>query len=187
MQAQASGAKVLGFANSGQDMENAVKQAREFGLRMRLVPLLSLIMDVHSVGLEQMQGVQFSDAFYWDLNDATRAWSKRFFAAEKHMPTALQVDAYRAMWHYLEAIKAVGSTEGRAVVQQMEHAPIQDVLGNGGTIREDGRVIRDLYYVDVKSPTESKYSWDYYRVIHDIPAAEIYRPVNESECPLVDK
>ena len=185
VQAQASGAQVLGFANSGQDMENAVKQAREFGLHLRLVPLLTLIMDVHSVGLEQMQGVRFADPFYWDTNDATRTWSKRFFAAEKHMPTALQVDAYRAMWHYLEAIKATETTEGRAVVRQMEKAPIKDVLGNGGTIREDGRVIRDLHYVEVKSPAESKYPWDYYRVIRDIPAAQIYRPLSESECPLV--
>lgn len=187
VQAQASGAQVLGFANSGQDMENAVKQAREFGLKLRLVPLLGLIMDVHSVGLDEMQGVRFSDAFYWDLNDATRAWSKRFFEKEKHMPTALQVDAYRAMWHYLQAIKETETTEGRAVVAKMEQMPIKDVLGDGGWIRGDGRVIRDLHYVEVKSPAESKYPWDYYRVIRDIPADQIYRPLSESECPLVRK
>lgn len=174
------------FADSGQDMENAVKQAREFDLKMRLVPMLMLmlIMDVHSVGLASMQGTRFVDVFYWDMNDRTRAWSKRFFEAEKHMPTALQVDAYRAMLHYLEAIKAAGTTEAKAVVRQMKKDPIQDVLGDGGTIREDGRIIRDMHYFEVKSPSESKHPWDYYRLIHDIPAAQIYRPLGESECPL---
>jgi branched-chain amino acid transport system substrate-binding protein len=187
IQAQASGAQVLGFANSGQDMENAVKQSREFGVKMRLVPLLMLIMDVHSVGLEAMQGTRFADVFYWNTNDLTRAWSKRFFAAENHMPTALQVDAYRAMLHYLKAIKAAGTTEGKAVVQQMKKDPIKDVLGDGGTIREDGRVIRDMHYFEVKSPAESKFEWDYYRLIREIPASQIYRPLSESECPLVEK
>jgi branched-chain amino acid transport system substrate-binding protein len=187
VQAQASGAQVLVFANSGQDMENAVKQAREFGLQMRLVPLLMLIMDVHSVGLDAMHGTRFADVFYWDLNDVTRAWSKRFFDAEQHMPTALQVDAYRGMLHYLQAIKAAGTTEAQAVVRQMKKDPIKDVLGDGGTIREDGRVIRDMHYFEVKSAAESRYPWDYYRLIRDIPAALIYRPLSESECPLVEK
>jgi branched-chain amino acid transport system substrate-binding protein len=185
LQAQTSGAQVLVFADSGQDMENAVKQAREFGLQMRLVPLLMLIMDVHSVGLASMQGTRFADVFYWDMNDQTRAWSKRFFEAEKHMPTALQVDAYRAMLHYLRAIKAADTTEAKAVVRQMKKDPIRDVLGEGGTIREDGRVIRDMHYFEVKSPSESKYPWDYYRLIRDIPAAQVYRPLGDSECPLV--
>lgn len=187
VQAGASGAQVLAFADAGQDMENAVKQAREFGVKMRLTPLLMLIMDVHSVGLEQAQGARFSDSFYWDLNDKTRAWSKRFFEAEHHMPTAWQVDGYRAMWHYLSAIKVAGTTDALAVVRQMKQDPIKDVLGDGGTIREDGRVIRDLHYVEVKSPADSKYPWDYYHVTRDIPAADIYRPLNESECPLVKK
>ncbi|HEY0184049.1 MAG TPA: ABC transporter substrate-binding protein [Rhodopila sp.] len=187
LQAQASGAQVLGFANSGQDMENAIKQAHEFGLKMRMVPLLMLIMDVHSVGLDAMQGTRFADAFYWDLNDKTRAWSKRFFEAEKHMPTALQVDAYRAMWHYLSAVRASGTTDGKIVVQQMKQDPIRDVLGDGGTIREDGRVIRDMHYFEVKAPAQSEYEWDYYRLIRDIPASEVYRPLSESECPLVKK
>jgi branched-chain amino acid transport system substrate-binding protein len=185
LQARASDAQVLVFANSAQDMENAVKQAREFGLQMRLVPLLMLIMDVDSVGLSAMQGTRFADVFYWDMNDLTRTWSKRFFAAEKHMPTALQVDAYRAMLHYLQAIRDAGTTEAKAVVREMKKDPIKDVLGDGGTIREDGRVIRDMHYFEVKSPTESKYPWDYYRLIRDIPAAQIYRPLGESECPLV--
>ncbi len=185
LQAQASGAQVLMFANSGQDMENAVKQAREFDLKMHLVPLLMLIMDVHSDGLAAMQGTRFADVFYWDLNDQTRAWSKRFFAAEHHMPTALQVDAYRAMLHYLQAIKEAGTTEAKTVVRQMKKDPIKDVLGDGGTIREDGRVIRDMYYFQVKSPAESKYPWDYYRLLHEVPAADIYRPLSDSECPLV--
>jgi branched-chain amino acid transport system substrate-binding protein len=185
LQAQASGAQVLVFADSAQDMENAVKQAREFGLQMRLVPLLMLIMDVNSVGLNAMQGTRFADVFYWDMNDQTRAWSKRFFEAERHMPTALQVDAYRAMLHYLQAIREAGTTEAKAVVRQMKKDPIKDVLGDGGTVREDGRVIRDMYYFEVKSPTESKYPWDYYRLIRDVPAAQIYHPLNESECSLV--
>jgi branched-chain amino acid transport system substrate-binding protein len=185
LQAQASGAQVLLFADSGQDMENAVKQAREFGLHIRLVPLLMLIMDVQSDGLEAMQGTRFADVFYWDMNERTRAWSKRFFEAEKHMPTALQVDAYRAMLHYLGAIKTLGTTEAKGVVRQMKKDPIKDILGDGGTIREDGRVIRDMGYFEVKSPSESKYPWDYYRLLHTIPADQIYRPLGQSECPLV--
>ena len=185
LQAKASGAKVLIFADSGQDMENAVKQAREFGLDMRLVPLLMLIMDVHSVGLDAMHGTRFADVFYWDSNAKNRAWAERFFAAEKHMPTALQVDAYRAMLHYLGAIRNAGTTEAKAVVRQMKLDPIQDVLGDGGTIREDGRVIRDMGYFEVKSAGESQYPWDYYRLLHTIPADKIYRPVAESECPLL--
>jgi branched-chain amino acid transport system substrate-binding protein len=187
LQARASGADVLGFANSGQDMENAVKQAHEFGVQMRLVPLLMLIMDVHSIGLDSMKGTRFADVFYWDTNDLTRAWSKRFFEAEQHMPTALQVDAYRGMLHYLKAIKAVGTTEAQVVMHQMKREPIKDVMGDGGTIREDGRVIRDLHYYEVKSPSESKQEWDYYRLIRNIPAAQVYRPLSESECPLVKK
>ena len=185
IQAQASGAQVLVFADSGQDMENAVKQAQEFGVKMRLVPLLMLIMDVHSVGLDAMHGTRFADVFYWDSNDKNRAWSKRFFEAEHHMPTALQVDAYRATIHYLQAIQAAGTTEAGAVVRQMKKDSIHDVLGDGGTIREDGRVIRDMHYYEVKSSAESKYPWDYYRLIRDIPASQIYRPLSESECPLV--
>ncbi len=187
VQAVASGAQVLGFANSGQDMENAVKQAHEFGVKMRLAPLLMLIMDVHSVGLEVAQGVRFSDSFYWDLNDRTRSWSKRFFEAEHHMPTAWQVDAYRSVWHYLTAIKETGSTVALAVVQRMKQDPISDVLGDGGKIREDGRVLRDLYYVEVKSPAESKYPWDYYKVLRTLPAHDVYRPLKESDCPFVAK
>ena len=187
LQARASGAQVLGFADAGQDMENAVKQSREFGLTMRLAPLLMLIMDVNSIGLEQAQGARFSDSFYWDVNAQTRAWSKRFFEAEHHMPTAWQVDGYRAMWHYLQAIKAAGTTDAKTVVQQMKRDPIKDVLGDGGTIREDGRVLRPLHYVEVKSPSESKYPWDYYRVIRDLPADQVYRPLSEGECPLVKK
>jgi len=185
LQAKTSGAQVLMLADSGQDMENAVKQTREFGLEMRLVPLLMLIMDVHSVGLDGMHGTRFADVFYWDMNDKSRAWSKRFFEVEKHMPTALQVDAYRAMLHYLKAITAAGTIEAKAVVRQMKKAPIQDVLGDGGTIREDGRVIRDMGYFEVKSTADSKYPWDYYRLLHMIPAAQIYRPLAESECPMV--
>lgn len=185
LQAKASGAQVLVLADSGQDMENAVKQAGEFGVDMRIVPLLMLIMDVHSVGLDGMHGTRFADVFYWDMNDKTRAWSKRFFEAEQHMPTALQVDAYRAMIHYLGAIKAAGTTEAKTVVRQMKKDPIKDVLGNGGTIRKDGRVIRDMGYFEVKAASDSKYPWDYYRLLHTIPADQIYRPLSESECPMV--
>jgi branched-chain amino acid transport system substrate-binding protein len=187
VQAAASGAQVLGFANSGRDMENAFKQTHEFGIEMRMAPLLMLIMDVHSIGLEVAQGARFSDSFYWDLNDKTRAWSKRFFEAEQHMPTAWQVDAYRSVWHYLMAIKETGSTDALTVVQRMKQDPIVDALGDGGKIRQDGRVLRDLHYVQIKSPAESKYPWDYYKVLRDIPADEIYRPLNEGGCPFVQK
>ena len=183
LQAQASGAQVLMFANSGQDMENAVKQAREFDLQMRLVPLLMLIMDVQSDGLEAMQGTRFADVFYWDMNERTRAWSKRFFDAEKHMPTALQVDAYRAMLHYLQAIKTLGTTEAKAVVRQMKKDPIKDILGDGGTIREDGRVIRDMGYFEVKTPAESRYPWDYYRLLHTNSGGQHLPPPRRERMP----
>jgi branched-chain amino acid transport system substrate-binding protein len=187
LQAKESGAQVIGFADSGQDMENAVKQAREFELPMRRVPLLALIMDVYSVGLDGLQGARFSEPYYWDLDEPSRAWAKRFFAAEQHMPTSLQVDAYRAVMHYLKAIKATGTTDAGPVMQEMKKSRIHDVLGDGGYVREDGRVIRDLHYFEVKSPAESKYPWDYYKLIRNIPADQIYRPLSESECPLVKK
>jgi branched-chain amino acid transport system substrate-binding protein len=187
LRASASGADVLAFANSSRDMENAVKQAHEFGLKMHIVPLLTLLMDIHSVGLEEMQGAHIADTSYWDTTDAMKIWAKRFLAAEGHMPTSLQVDSYRAVMHYLQAVQHAGVTEGKAVVRQMEQDPIEDSLGKGGTIRKDGRVIRDLLYLSVKSPAESKYPWDYYRVLKTIPAADIYRPLSEGGCPLVNE
>lgn len=187
LQAQSSGAKVLGLANTAGDMQNAVKQAHEFGLdrQMRVVPLFMLIMDVNGIGLAQMAGARFAEVFYWDTDDATRTWSRRFFATEKHMPTSIQVDAYRATTHYLKAVQAVGTTDAAAVIAHMKQTPIQDALGFGGTIRVDGRVLRDVHYVEVKSPADSKYDWDYYRIIRDLPADQVYRPLDKSDCGFV--
>ncbi len=187
LDARSSGAKVLGLADTAGDLQNALKQAHEFGLnqQMQLVPLFMLIVDVNSVGLEQMQGVRFAEAFYWDMDEASRAWSRRFFATERHMPTSQQVDAYRATLHYLKAVKATGTTDAATVIARMKQTPIEDVLGYGGTIRMDGRVLRDMLYVQVKSPADSKYPWDYYRVVRNLPADKLYRPLTESDCDFV--
>ena len=141
LEAQSSGAKVLGLADTAGDLQNAIKQAHEFDLdrQMQIVPLFMLIMDVNSIGLGQMQGARFAEAFYWDADDAARAWSRRFLATEKHMPTSQQVDAYRATMHYLKAVQATGTTDAGAVVARMKQTPIQDALGFGGTIRMDGQ------------------------------------------------
>ncbi|MEO6419349.1 MAG: ABC transporter substrate-binding protein [Polyangiaceae bacterium] len=192
LQAQSSKAKVVGLANAGGDTINAIKQSSEFGIvrgGQKMAGLLVFISDVHALGLKSAQGLQLTSAFYWDHDERTRAWSTRF--AEKRngkMPTMVQAGVYASVTHYLKAAAAVKDpTDGRAVVAKMKELPTDDPLFGKGTIRADGRTIHPMYLYEVKSPEESKKPWDYYKLRREIPAAEAFRPLAESECPLVKK
>ena len=189
LKAQASGAKVIGLANAGTDTTNAIKQAAEFGItpKQSLAGLLMFITDVHSLGLKATQGMYLTEGFYWDFNEETRAWSKRFFEKHKRMPTMVQAGVYSSTMHYLKAVKAAGTDEAKAVMRKMKDTPINDFFAKNGKIREDGRHVHDFYLLQVKKPQESKYPWDYYYVRQVIPAAESVMPVAQSECPLLKK
>lgn len=189
LQAQASGAKIIGLANAGADTTNAIKQAAEFGVtpKQSLAGLLMFISDVHSLGLKNTQGMYLTTGFYWDLDDDTRAWSKRFFDKQKRMPTMVQAGQYSSVLHYLRAVKAAGTDEAGKVMAQMKATPINDFFAKNGRIREDGRMVHDMYLAQVKSPDESKYPWDYYHIRQTIPAEEAFQPLSESRCPLVKK
>lgn len=190
LQAQASGAEIIGLANAGGDTVNTVKQAAEFGIvesGQSLAALLMFLTDVHALGLDVAQGLIFTEAWYWDLNDANRAFAEEFAAANggQH-PTMVHAGVYSAVMHYLKAVAEVGSTEdGAAVVAAMKEMPTSDRLFGEGEIRQDGRKIHDMYLFEVKSPDESEGPWDYYTLRATIPAAEAFRPLGEGECPLV--
>jgi branched-chain amino acid transport system substrate-binding protein len=187
LQAQASGAQVIALANAGGDTINSIKQAKEFGIgeKQKLVGLLVTIADVHGIGLETAQGFLFTEAFYWDQSDDTRAWSKRFMARQSRAPTMVQAGMYSATLHYLEAIRDAGTDEGRAVAEKMRSTPVDDFMTKHGLIRADGRLLRDMYLLQVKTPAESRGPWDYMRVITTIPGSEAFRPLSEGGCPLV--
>jgi branched-chain amino acid transport system substrate-binding protein len=190
LQAQASKAKVIGLANAGGDTINSIKQASEFGIvagGQRLAGLLVFISDVNSLGLATAQGLVLTESFYWDQNDETRAWAKRFTAESKKVPTMVQAGVYGAVTHYLKAIEATKSDDGKTVVAKMRELPINDFMTKNGKLREDGRVERDMYLFQVKAPGESKYQYDYYKQLATIPAAEAFRPLGESACPLIKK
>jgi branched-chain amino acid transport system substrate-binding protein len=190
LQAQASKAKVIGLANAGGDTVNAVKQAGEFGIASKgqlVAPLLMFISDVHAIGLKYAQDMYLTEGFYWDYNDETRAWSKRFFAIQKKMPTMAQAGMYSAVTHYLKSVKAAGTDETSAVMKKMRETPISDVIIPKGTLRADGRVVHDMLLLQVKKPSESKAPWDYYKVAGVVPASEAFRPLAQSGCPLVKK
>ena len=189
LKAQASGAQVIGLANAGADTTNTIKQAAEFGITptQTLAGLLMFITDVHALGLKSTQGMYLTEGFYWDLNDETRAWSKRFFGLQKKMPTMVQAGQYSAIYHYLRAVKAAGSDDTKKVMEQMKKTPINDFFAKNGKIRDDGRMVHDMYLMQVKKPSESKYPWDYYTVRQVIPAAEAFQPLSLSRCALVKK
>ncbi|MBS0371112.1 MAG: ABC transporter substrate-binding protein [Proteobacteria bacterium] len=189
LKAQASGAQVIGLANAGADTTNTIKQAAEFGITptQTLAGLLMFITDVHALGLKSTQGMYLTEGFYWDLNDETRAWSKRFFGLQKKMPTMVQAGQYSAIYHYLKAVKAAGSDDTKKVMEQMKKTPINDFFAKNGKIRDDGRMVHDMYLMQVKKPSESKYPWDYYTVRQVIPAAEAFQPLSLSRCALVKK
>jgi branched-chain amino acid transport system substrate-binding protein len=187
LQAQASGAKVVAFANGGGDMVNAVKQANEFGLtkNQTMVSLLVFISDVHSMELKAAQGLKFVTAFYWDRNDETRAWSKRFFERHGRMPTMPQASVYSAVRHYISAIKAAGTDEAKAVMAKMRETPVNDFYVKNARLREDGRLVHDMYFAQVKTPSESTRPWDYYKILATIPGDQAFRALADGGCPLV--
>ena len=189
LQAQASGAKVVGLANGGADLTNSIKQAAEFGLvqgGQTLAGLVVFISDIHALGLETAQGLVLTEAFYWDQNDATRTFSNRF--AERFggkMPTMVHAGVYSSVMHYLKAVEAVGSKDAAKVMAKMKETPVEDPLFGKGEVRQDGRVIHDMYLFRVKSPEQSKGDWDLYETLATIPAAEAFRPLKDGGCPLV--
>jgi branched-chain amino acid transport system substrate-binding protein len=190
LQAQASGAKVIGLANAGGDTINSIKQAAEFGITQAgqsLAGLLVFITDVHALGLETAQGLVLTEAFYWDLNDETRAWSQRF--ADNHngnMPTMIHAGVYSSLLHYFKAIEEVGSDDPEAVVAKMKEMPTSDELFGEGEVRVDGRKVHDMYLFRVKSPDASEGPWDYYEQVATIPAERAFRPLEEGGCELVN-
>ncbi len=186
-QAQFSGATVLGLATSGAPLTSALKQFQEFGLdrNMRSAALLTDVTDLHSLGLETTKGLLFVSAFYWDQDDQTRAFAQRFYKIHHAMPTMFQASVYSATMHYLKAIDAIGTDEAKAVMAQMRKTPIEDFMTHGATIREDGRVMRDMYLLQVKTPAESHGEWDLAKVVATVPAEKAFRPLAQSECPLV--
>jgi branched-chain amino acid transport system substrate-binding protein len=188
LQAQGSGAKVIGLANAGTDTTNSIKQANEFGITQAgqsLAGLLLFLSDVDALGLDIAQGLVLTTGFYWDMNDETRAWSERFNERAGQMPTMVQAGVYSAVTHYLSAIQETGSDQAKAVVDQMKATPINDFFAKNGTIREDGRMVHDMYLARVKSPDESTGQWDYYEILRTIPADQAFLPLSESQCPLV--
>lgn len=189
LKAQASGAQVIGLANAGADTINSIKQASEFGItpKQKLAGLLMFISDVNSLGLKTTQGMYLTEAFYWNMNDETRAWSKRFFDRHKKMPTMVHAGVYSSVMHYLEAVAALNSSDTKAVMTEMKKRPINDFFAKGGKIRDDGRMVHDMYLMQVKSPAESKGAWDYYFVRATIPGAEAFEPLSQSRCSLVKK
>ncbi|PWC75133.1 ABC transporter substrate-binding protein [Azospirillum sp. TSH64] len=187
LSAQGSGAKVVALANVGAETIGTIKQAGEFGLTesgQRLVGYIVFITDIHSLGLDLAKGLYVTSGFYWDRNDQTRAWSKRFFERHGKMPTKEQANTYLATLHWLKGVKAAGTTESEAVTAAMKAMPT-DYFGTPGSIRKDGRVLYDLELYQVKSPAESKAPWDYYKQVRSIPAAEAFLPVETSSCPFV--
>jgi branched-chain amino acid transport system substrate-binding protein len=190
LQAQASKAKVIGLANAGGDTINTIKQAAEFGIMkggQKISPLLIFVTDVDSVGLETAQGLLLAEAFYWDLNDETRAFSKRFMQRIGRVPGAAQAGVYSSVMHYLKAVKAAGTADSAAVMKIMKETPINDMFAKNGRIREDGRMVHDMYLFEVKKPQESKGRWDDYKLLATIPGNEAFQPLEQSRCPLVKK
>ena len=191
LQAQASKAKIIGLANAGGDTTNSIKQAAEFGIvkgGQNLAGLLVFITDVHALGLNTAQGLILTNTFYWDTNDQTRAFAKRFAERDKGIhPTMIHAGVYSAVLHYLKAVEALKSDDGTKVVAKMKEMPTDDPLFGKGTIRSDGRKIHPAYLVEVKKASESKYAWDYYKVRATIPAEQAFRPLAEGDCPLVKK
>lgn len=188
--AKNSGARIIGLANGGSDTINAIKSAQEFGVdptKQSLAGLAVFITDIHSAGLRAAQGLILTEAFYWDLNEETRKWSRRYFERMKKMPTAIQAANYSSTLHYLRAVKEAGTDATPAVMAKMKSMKVDDFFARGGTIREDGRMVHDMYLVQVKQAADSKYPWDYYKVLATIPGDEAFQPISKSSCSLVKR
>ena len=191
LQAQASKAKIVGLANAGADVTNSIKQGAEFGIvkgGQNFAGLLVFITDVHALGLEKAQGLIFTETFYWDMNEQTRAFAKRFAERNRGIhPTMIHAGAYAGTLHYLKAVEALKSDDGTRAIAKMKEMATDDPLFGKGVIRADGRKIHPAYLFEVKKPSESKYPWDYYKVRATIPANEAFRPIDQGDCPLVKK
>ncbi len=189
VQAQASKAKVIGLANAGGDTINAIKAANEFGLtkNQTLAGLLVFLTDIHSLGLKTTQGMLLTDGFYWDRDERSRKFARRFFERAKKMPSMAHAGTYSATLNYLRAVKEAGTDDGEAVMAQLKKMKISDDVIPEGHIRVDGRMMKDMYLAEVKKPEDSKYPWDYYTIKQVIPAAQAFQPLSESRCPLVKK
>jgi branched-chain amino acid transport system substrate-binding protein len=188
LQAQSSKAKIIGLANGGGDTINAIKQAGEFGIvagGQNLAAIVMFISDVHSLGLKLAHGLIITEAYYWDLNDRTREFGKRFFERMKRMPTMNQAATYSATLHYLKAVQAAGTRETKPVMAKMRATPVRDAFTDNGVLREDGRMVHSMFLFEVKKPEESKAPWDYYKVLAEVPPDQAFRPLNEGGCPLV--
>jgi branched-chain amino acid transport system substrate-binding protein len=188
LQAQASKAKIIGLANGGGDTINAIKQAGEFGIvagGQNLAAIVMFISDVHSLGLKLAQGLIITEAYYWDLNDKTRAFGKRFQERIKRMPTMNQAATYSATLHYLKAVQAAGTKDTKAVMAKMRELPVKDAFTDNGILREDGRMVHSMFLFQVKKPEESKGPWDYYKLLAEVPADQAFRPLKDGGCPLV--
>jgi branched-chain amino acid transport system substrate-binding protein len=185
LQAQASKAKIIALANAGGDTINSIRQAAKLGIvrdGQKLAALLVFISDVNSLGLQTAQGLLLTSAFYWDQNDATRTWSKRFFDRMGREPTMVQAGVYGSIMHYLAAVKAAGATAGQTVVRQMKATPVNDLMTKNGQINEDGTLVRDMYLFQVKAPSESRYPWDYYKLVSVIPGEQAFKLLGPNEC-----
>jgi branched-chain amino acid transport system substrate-binding protein len=190
LQAQASKAKIIGLANGGGDTINAIKQAGEFGIvagGQNLAAIVMFISDVNSLGLNLAQRLIITEAYYWDLNDQTRAFGKRFFERMKRMPTMNQAATYSGTLHYLNAVKATGSRDTKTVLAKMRETPVRDAFTSNGTLREDGRMVHSMFLFQVKKPEESKGPWDYYKLLAEVPGDQAFRPLKDGGCPLVGK
>ncbi|OYX74364.1 MAG: ABC transporter permease [Rhizobiales bacterium 32-66-11] len=190
LQAQGSKAQIIGLANGGMDTINSIKQAAEFGITdggQRLVGLAIMISDVNALGLKAAKGLIATTAYYWDRNDASRAFGERYMKKTGRMPDMIQAGVYSSVLHYLKAMQAANSDDGKVVAEKMREMPVNDFFVTNGKVRVDGRMEHDMYLIQVKDPSESKYPWDYYKILRTIPAAEATMPLSESKCPLVKK
>jgi branched-chain amino acid transport system substrate-binding protein len=184
LQAQASKAQILGLANAGDDLVNAIKSANEFGLKknMKIAALLMYLSDVHALGLQQTQGMLLTDSWYWDTSEATRAWAKRYFERMKKMPNSGHAGDYSAITTYLNAVKATGTDNPEKIIAHLKSSKINDMFAQGGYIRPDGRMVHDMHLVQVKTPSESKQTWDYFKLIERIPGEQAFTTKEESKC-----
>lgn len=182
-----SKAQVIGLANAGRDLVTSISQAREFQNKKQLAALLIYIADVHALGLERSQGLYLTTGFYWDRTEESRTWARRYFGSMKRMPSMAQAGVYSSVLHYLKAVSAANSTDTAAVRKKMGELAVNDMFAKNGKIRADGRMVHDLYLAQVKSPAESKYPWDYYKIVRTIPGDQAFRSLADGECPLVQK
>jgi branched-chain amino acid transport system substrate-binding protein len=188
LQAQSSKAKIVGLANGGGDTINTIKQASEFGIvagGQKLAGIVMFISDIHSLGLKMAQGLIITEAYYWDLNDRTRAFGKKFFDKMKRMPTMNQAATYSATLHYLKAVQAAGTKDTKPVLAKMRETPVRDAFTDNGVLREDGRMVHSMFLLEVKKPEESKAPWDYYKVLAEVPGDQAFRPLKDGGCPLI--